>query len=74
MLGTLGRDGGGGGAWVAQSVKRTTFGFGSGHDLPELEPCIRLGADSAEPAWESLSCSLSLSAPPPLTLSLSQNK
>ena len=42
------------GAWVAQSVKRPTFDFGSGHGLTvrELEPHIGLCADSAEPVWE----------------------
>ena len=48
--------------------------FGSGHDLMVrgIEPHVRIWADSAEPAWDSLSPSLS--APPPLMLSLSQNK
>ena len=56
----------GGGSWVAQSVKRQTLDFSSGHDLMvcEFEPCIRLCADSMEPAWDSLSlplpCLLSL--------------
>ena len=63
---------------MAQSVKRPTLDFGSGRDLRvhECEPHVRLCADSAEPAWDSLSPSLS--APPPLMLSvflsLSQNK
>ena len=61
---------------MAQSVKRPTLGFGSGHDLTVREFDLRVGlcADSWEPAWDSLS--LSLSAPPPLALSvsLSQNK
>ena len=68
------------GAWVAQSVKHPTLGFGLGHDLTvcEFEPHIRLHADSAEPAWDSPSPSLS--APPPhacthaLFLSLKINK
>ena len=40
-----------GGAWVAQSRRRPTLGFGSRHDLTvrEFEPCVRLLADSAEP-------------------------
>ena len=46
---------------MAQSVKHPTLGFGSGHDL------IGLGADSAEPAWDSPS----LPAPPLLPLSVS---
>ena len=46
-------------AWVAQSVKHPTLGFGSGHDLMvhEFGPCIGLCADSEEPAWDSLSLS-----------------
>ena len=34
--------------------------FGSGHDLMvhEFEPCTGFHADSAEPAWDSLSPSL----------------
>ena len=54
------------GTWVAQSVKRPTLDFGSGHDLAvhEFEP---LRTVSAEPAWDSLS-SLRLS------LSLKINK
>ena len=66
-------------AWVAQSVKCLILDFGSGHDLTghESEPCVGLCADSAEPAWDSLSPSLS--APPPALvyprfLFLSQNK
>ena len=51
------------GTWVAQSVKRLTLDFQSGHDLGvcEFEPHIGLHADSAEPAWDSLSLPLSLS-------------
>ena len=63
-----------GGAWVAQSVKHPTLGLGLGHDLTvhEFEPCIKLQAASAEPAWDSLS---PLSAPcQPCSLSFSQNK
>ena len=54
------------GTWVDQSVKYLALGFGSGHDLKvhEFEPCISLCADSAEPAWNSLSL-------PPLSLPLS---
>ena len=45
----------------AQSVKRPTFDFSSGHDTVRgIEPCIRLHADSAEPVWDSLPLSLSL--------------
>ena len=40
------------GAWVAQSVKRPTLDFGSGHDLmvPEIGPHIGLHADILKPA------------------------
>ena len=41
--------------WVARLVGRLTLGFGSGHELThvrEFEPCIRLWAGGAEPAWE----------------------
>ena len=53
------------GAWAAQPVKPLTLGFTSGHDLEvwEFEPCIRLRADSAEPAWDSSSLPLSLPFP-----------
>ena len=39
------------------SVKHQTLDFSSGHDLPvpEIRPCVGLHADSAEPAWDSLS-------------------
>ena len=48
---------------VAQSVKRLTLDFCSGHDLTVrgFEPHIELCADSTEPAWDSFSLSLSLS-------------
>ena len=60
---------------MAQSVKCLTLGFSSGHDLMahELKPCVE--SVSSEPAWDSLSPSLS--APPPpscVCFSLSQNK
>ena len=59
------------GAWVAQSVEHPTLDFGSGHDLTVLvfEPGVRLSADGMEPAWTSLTPSLS--APPLLVLCLS---
>ena len=62
------------GAWVAQSVKHPTPGFSSGPDLTvrEFQPRVGLWADSTELARDPLS--FSLSAPPLLTLSLSQNK
>ena len=42
---------------MAQSLKHLTLGFGSGHDLTVcgFEPRIGLHANSAEPAWDSLS-------------------
>ena len=55
------------GTWVAQSVKHPTLDIGSGRDLTVV---------SVEPAWDSLSPSVS--APSllacMLNLSLSQNK
>ena len=56
---------------MAQSVKHLALGFGLGHDLTvcEFEPCIRLFAGSAEPAWDSLS---SLSSHPPLSLKINK--
>ena len=58
---------------MAQSVKRPTLGFGSGHDLVVrgFEPWIGLCADSAEPAGDSLCPSLSDPASLVLSLSLS---
>ena len=60
-------------SWVAQLVKRLALDFGSGHDLMvrEFESRVGLCADSAEPAWDSLSRSLPLSLPV-LSLSLSK--
>ena len=56
------------GAWVGQWVKRPTLDFGSGHDVTVggFEPRVRPCAGGLEPAWDSVSLSLSLSAPPPL--------
>ena len=47
------------------SVKLPTLDFSSGYDLivREFKPCIGLCTDSAEPAWDSLSPSLSLPLP-----------
>ena len=58
-------------AWEARSVKSPTLDFGSGHDLTvrEFKPHVGLGADSMEPASDSLFPSLS--APLTLVLSLS---
>ena len=56
---------------MAQSVKPPTLDFHSGHDVTVhvSEPRVRLCADSVEPAWDSLS--RSLSAPPLLVLTVS---
>ena len=59
---------------VAQSVEHLALDFSSGHGLKDLHVHIfksRIGlfADNVEPAWDSLSLLLSLSAPPLLTLS-----
>ena len=45
---------------MAQSVEHPTLGFSSGHDLMvyEFGTLVRLGTDSTEPAWDSLSLSL----------------
>ena len=42
---------------MAQSVKYLTLDFSSDHDLiiHELEPCMGLCTNSAEPIWDSLS-------------------
>ena len=62
------------GAWVAQLVKCITLDCGSGLDLTvhEIELRIRLYTDSMEPAWDSLSPSLS--APRPLVHALAHSK
>ena len=53
------------GAWMPQLVKHLTLGFSSGPDLTihEFEMDFGFCADSAEPAWDSLSFPLSLSLP-----------
>ena len=58
---------------MAQSVKRLTLDFSSGHDLVvhEFQPPIRLRVDSVKSAWDFLSLSLSLPLPCTLSLSLS---
>ena len=63
------------GIWVAQSVKRLTLDFNSGHDLTvcRFKPHIRLCTDSVEPAWDSLSPSLSAPHPRSVSLSLKIN-
>ena len=61
---------------MVQSVKHPTLDFSSDHYvmIHRFEPHVRVCADITEPAWDSLS--LSLSTPPPLmhAHSLSQNK
>ena len=54
--------------WVARSVKRLVLGFSSGHDLTVcgFRPYIRLCSEDTEPAWDSLSLSLSLCPSPTL--------
>ena len=61
---------------MSQLVKRLTLGFGSGHDLTVcgFEPRVGLCAGSVEPAWDSLSPPLSLSALPLLALSFPLSK
>ena len=65
-----------GGAWVAQLVKCPALDIGSDHDLivRGTEPCIGLCADTVDPAWDSLSPSLSASSPFALFMSLKINK
>ena len=54
---------------MSQLVK--TLDFGSVHNLTvrEFKPCVGLSADSVEPAWDSLSLSLSS-----VSISVTQNK
>ena len=58
---------------MAQSVQRPALGFGSGHDLLDrvFKPHVGLGADGVEPAWDSLSPSLSALLQLPFSLPLS---
>ena len=58
------------GTCMVQLVKHPTLDFSSGHDLSvcEIKPHVGLCADLTEPAWDSLSPSLS--APFLLSLSL----
>ena len=58
---------------MAQSFERLALDFGSGHDLKVcgFEPRVGLQADSEEPAWGSLSPSLSLTHTWARSLSLS---
>ena len=50
---------------MAQVVETLTLDFNSGHDLTVLglEPHVGLHAVDTEPAWDSLSPSLSVPAP-----------
>ena len=59
---------------MAQSVKRVTLDFSSGHDIivHEFKPCVGLRADGTEPAWDSFSPSLS--APPVIVPLVSLSK
>ena len=61
------------GTWVAPSVKHPTFDVSLGYDLTvcEFEPCVRLCADSGEPAWDSVSPSLCFLTTCSLAFSLS---
>ena len=62
-----------GAAWVAQPVKRSTHGVGSGRDLGSSSPELGgLCADSKEPTWDSLSLPLFPSLTRSLALSLSK--
>ena len=59
---------------MVQSIKCTTPGFGSGHDLMvcEFEPHVGFHVDSVEFAWDFLSSSLSLCAPPEHVLKINK--
>ena len=59
---------------MAQLVERLALHFGSGRDLMVhgIEPRVELCTHSTEPAWDSLSPSLSV--PPLMALSLKINK
>ena len=61
---------------MAQMVKHPTLNFGLDNDLMvcDFKSCALLCADSAEPAWDSLSPSLSAPSPLSLSLSLKINK
>ena len=60
-------------AWESHLVKHLTLDICSNHDLMvcELDPRVGLCTHSAEPAWDSLSPSLSLPLLYSLTLALS---
>ena len=58
---------------MAQSVEHLSLDFGSGHDLTVhgRETRVGLCTDSADPAWASLSPSISVPPPHALVCSLS---
>ena len=62
------------GAWAAQLVKHPPPDFSSGHGLTVhgCEPRVGLYSDSMEPAWDSLSPSLSPSLPCSLSLKINR--
>ena len=64
------------GAWVAQLAERPAPDISPGHDLMDggIEPHGGFCADGMEPAWDSLTPSLSAPSPLPLSLSLSLSK
>lgn len=55
--------------WMAQVVKPSTLGFGSGHDLMggKTEPCVGLAAEGSPLEILSLTCTCALSPPPSLS-------
>ena len=57
---------------MGQSVKHLTLDFPSGHDLLvcEIEPRVGFCAGSTEPAWDSLSPSVSLCLSPTRVVSV----
>ena len=61
--------------WLSQLVKCLTLGLGAGHDLTVygIEPHVGLCADSAKPACDSLSPSIS-ALPCSHAPAVSQNK
>ena len=61
---------------MAQSVEHLTLDFSSGHDLTVcgIKSHVRLCADSAEPAGDSLSPSLCLCPSPTLSHSRKKQK
>jgi len=63
------------GAWVAQSVRHRTLGFGPGHDLRGMGASLVWGSVlGGESAWDSLALPLPLPCMRVHALSLSKNK